>query len=281
MIKPLVSVIIPTKNSSTTLGACLESVKTQRYSPVEVIVVDNYSNDKTLDLAHRHTSLLFSKGPERSAQRNFGVKKASGEYIVIIDSDMVLAPSVISDCVKLIESQPGLEGVVIPEESFGEGYWAQCKKLERSFYVGVDYMEAARFFKRDTFLSVGGYDTKMVSGEDWDLSQRIEEVGPLGRVSSYIYHNEGKISLLKTIKKKFYYAQKFATYREKGGHSEKIKQQTGLLGRYRLFLSRPRLLFRNPVLGLGMLFMKTCEFAFGGLGYLQVLIHKRVRQSEK
>jgi len=42
----------------------------------------------------------------------------------------------------------------------------------------------------------------------------------------------------------------------------------GTLTRYRLFLSRPGRLLANPFVGLGMLFMKTCEFGFGGLGYV-------------
>jgi hypothetical protein len=128
-------------------------------------------------------------------------------------------------------------------------------------------MEAARFFKKDIYESVDGYNESMVSGEDWDLSQRIEAKGKIGRINSLIKHNEGELKLLTTLKKKFYYAKQFAKYSH-ATTSEKIENQTSIVARYWLFLSQPTRLFRNPILGLGMLFMKTCEFGVGGVSYL-------------
>jgi GT2 family glycosyltransferase len=129
-------------------------------------------------------------------------------------------------------------------------------------------MEAARAFRRDAYTQVGGYDEGMISGEDWDLSQRVEKLGKIGRVESFIFHNEGKLKLALTLKKKYYYAQKFALYRTKNTGNTNVNSQTGPLTRYRLFFSQPKKLFSKPLLGIGMLFMKTSEFAVGlaGLG---------------
>src|SRR5262245_48197635 len=97
----LVSVIVTTKNNTATLDDCLKSiVKQQSYRPIELIVVDNFSTDDTQEIAKKYTSNVFVKGPERSTQRNYGVKKAKGEYVMIIDSDMNLSPKVIEQCVK-------------------------------------------------------------------------------------------------------------------------------------------------------------------------------------
>lgn len=268
MSQPFVSVIVPTYNSSKFLEECLESIKNQTYQNIEIIVVDNNSTDDTKEIARKYTDKVFNKGPERSAQRNFGVSESLGEYVAIIDSDMQLSPQVIEECVRKMNEDTKAVGVVIPEESFGEGFWAQCKKLERSFYVGVEWMEAARFFRKNAYVQAGGYDKDMVSGEDWDLSQRIEKQGTFGRINELIFHNEGKISLYKTIKKKFYYAQKFSKYVEKSRDEEIMKSQTSIPKRYWLFFSQPVKLFRNPFFGLGMLLMKTCEFGFGGMGYV-------------
>jgi glycosyltransferase involved in cell wall biosynthesis len=268
MSKQLVSVVVPTKNSALTLKACLDSIKQQIYPDIEIVVVDNFSSDSTPDIAKKYADKFFSRGPERSAQRNHAVDNTSGKYVCIIDSDMILNKDVIKDCVNAIESANNISGVIIPEESFGEGFWARCKKLERSFYVGVPYMEAARFFKKVDFQKLGGYNTEMVSGEDWDLSQRIENLGKLSRIESFIYHNEGKISLVKTIQKKYYYARLIKSYINTSSSADNLSQQTSILGRYRLFLSKPKVLFEDPIVGIGMLFMKTCEFFFGGIGYL-------------
>uniref|UniRef100_UPI004048D7F6 glycosyltransferase family 2 protein n=1 Tax=Flavobacterium sp. TaxID=239 RepID=UPI004048D7F6 len=265
---PLVSIIIPTFNSTQFLDACLSSVKGQSYENIELIVVDNNSVDDTKTIAARYTKNVFNLGPERSAQRNFGVAQSTGKYVAIIDSDMVLSSDVVKSCVQKLEIRADWLGLIIPEESFGNGWWAKCKTLERSFYVGVEWMEAARFFRKQAYADAGGYNENMVSGEDWDLSQRIGRDGEIGRIENFIYHNEGTISLLKTIKKKYYYAQKFARYVTSNKGEKKLEKQTGIVSRYYLFFSKPKKLFGAPLLGLSMIFMKTCEFSIGGLGYL-------------
>lgn len=268
MKQPLVSVIVTTRNNHATLKACLESIKQQSYENIELIVVDRDSDDDTKDIARRYTDKVFNKGPERSAQRNYAVSKATGDYVVIIDSDMELAIEVVGECMAQFATNAEIQGVVIPEESFGKGFWAQCKRLERSFYVGVKWMEAARCFPTQTFRKVGGYDETMVSGEDWDLARRAEELGPIGRTKSYIQHNEGHINLWKMLKKKYYYAQQAKAYLAKYQVGPKLTAQVGPIQRYKLFFSQPGKLFNNPLLGLGMLFMKTSEFAAGAFGYM-------------
>lgn len=268
MKAPLVSAIVTTYNNEATLDACLASITSQDYPQIELVVVDNNSTDNTKAIAKRYTSKVFNKGPERSTQRNFAVEKALGEYVVIIDSDMELTPHVISACVEKVAESPATGAIIIPEESFGEGFWARCKRLERSFYVGIDWMEAARFYNKKLFQEIGGYDATLISGEDWDLSRRAGAVAPLDRVGEFIMHNEGHLSLSKTLQKKYYYAGQAAAFLQKNPVESKLSSQEGPLQRYKLFFSKPQKLLRNPLVGLGMLFMKTCEFGFGGMGYL-------------
>ena len=204
MKPPLVSVIVTTKNNHDTLELCLHSIRHQTYSFVELIVVDNNSADDTKDIAHKYTDRVFNKGPERSAQRNFGVSQALGDYVLIIDSDMELEPAVVAACVAKTEALPleeadplagdmltnaGIKAVIIPEESFGKGFWAQCKRLERSFYVGQDSIEAPRFFDKGLYLQLGGYNEAMSGGEDWDFTRRIRKVAKVGRVG-YLYRTQ-------------------------------------------------------------------------------------------
>ena len=266
-INSLVSVIISTKNSGKNLNQCLESIKNQTYKNIEIIIVDNNSIDNTKAIARQYTQKVFDYGPERSSQRNYGAKKSSGNYFLFIDSDMELGQNVVKECVEKIYHS-NVKGLIISEKSFGQGFWSQCKKLERSFYIGIDWMEAARFFDKESFYNVSGYKENMVAGEDWDLSQRIKKNGGMERINDVIFHNEGKTLLLSTIKKKFYYAQHFHNYASSNQHKDSFKKQTGIIRRYGLFFSQPKKLFKNPLLGIGMLFMKTCEFGFGGIGLL-------------
>lgn len=268
MENPLVSVIIPTYNSSKFLDACLSSIKDQTYKNIEILVVDNNSADNTKEIARKYTDKVFNKGPERSAQRNFGVKQSSGEFVLIIDSDMKLSSEVVSACALEIQETSETKALIIPEESSGEGFWAKCKKLERSFYVGVDWMEAARFFRKEVYQSLGGYDENLVSGEDWDLSQRVKKTSTIGRIDPFIYHHEGKPTLIKILRKKYYYAQLLKRYTQKRENKQEAGNQTSILKRYQLFFSKPEKFFQNPIVWIGMIFMKTCEFGFGAVGYI-------------
>src|SRR5258708_4868852 len=152
-----VSVIISTRNAAVTLENCLKSIQKQTYKPGELIVVDRDSTDGTKQIAQKYTNQVYNYGTERSDQRNYGAKKASGDYLLFLDADMELTPSVIESAVKRVEKEPGVAAVIIPEESVGNGYWAKVKAFERSFYIGDLSIEAPRFINKKVFLKVGGY----------------------------------------------------------------------------------------------------------------------------
>lgn len=273
----IVSVIVPTRNSADMLKECLNSIANQSYKHIELIVVDNNSNDATKKIALLFTSLVFNFGPERSAQRNFGAKEATGNFLLFIDSDMVLSPTVIAECVEKI-SKTNSKMMVIPEMSHGQGFWTECKNLERSFYVGIEWMEAARFFDSTTFDLVGGYDEKNTGTEDYDLPQRILADAKLkatqSRISAFIHHDEGNLSLQKTLLKKFYYGKNIDVYKNSAQNILPFKNQSGIVKRFTLFFSNPKKLFTNPIVGIGMLTMKLLEFFFGGLGYIATKVSR-------
>jgi glycosyltransferase involved in cell wall biosynthesis len=277
---PLVSVIVTTKNNQATLDACLRTIVTQTYSNIELIVVDNNSNDDTELIARRYAQSVLVRGPERSAQRNYGVSKANGTYVLIIDSDMELGADVVLACVVAVSHDSKTQAVIIPEESFGIGFWAQCKKFERSFYVGVDAIEAARFFEKSTYQRIGGYNETMTGGEDWDLTRRMRAVTEVGRAQAFILHNEGRLYFGKTARKMYYYAQHAAAYFAQNPTTSVMKDSSGPLARYKLFFSHPLKLLRHPIISLGMLILKTTEYASGGLGLLQAKLAQK-RSSEK
>lgn len=271
MSTPLVSVVIPTRNRPQETLECVQSVRAQDYPNIEIVVVDGNSTDNTREVVSPVADLVikFSEiGDHRCAQRNLGVEKAKGKYVLVIDSDMTLSTSVIRECVEKFESEENIAGIIIPEESFGIGFWAQCKALEKKFYQGVDWMEAARFYKKDLYISLGGYNPELTSGEDWDLSQRAGEHGQIARIQSYISHNEGQITLWGTMKKKYYYASKFSKYASTT-KSKNIGSQTNIFQRYVIFFKKPSFIIQHPLLWTGMIVMKTGEFGAGGVGIIK------------
>lgn len=275
MKQPKVTVIVTTKNNHATLDACLSSIARQTYGNCELIVVDNNSDDDTLDIASRYSARTYTLGPERSAQRNYGVQHACGEYVCIIDSDMELGADVIRDCVREVLASPGTKAVIIPEESFGVGFWARCKALERSFYTGVDAIEAARFFEKELFERVGGFNETITGGEDLDLTRRARKIADVGRSREYIRHNEGHLYFGKTARKMHYYGRNAATFFAANPAPSALRDESGPLARYRLFFSQPGKLTSNPIVGMGMLILKTSEYLSAGFGFW------RARRSQK
>jgi len=279
MIEPLVSVIVPTRNSEKTISSCLESIAGQSYPNIEIIVVDNNSHDDTCRIAGRYTDKVFQHGPERSAQRNYGAQVSTGEYLLFPDSDMELSTEVVKECVQKVADDPEVKAIVIPEESFGVGFWANCRRLERSFYIGVEWLEAARFFKKEVFEEVGGYDLRNTGTEDFDLPQRIKaEYGPESnsRVSSVVYHNEQEMGLIEAMKTNYYYGHNLDAYLSVRANRKYFRKQYNIIRRYALFFSDPKRLFRNPILGLGTLFMKACDSAAWATGFLVARVKDQV-----
>lgn len=269
--RKIVSVIITTKNEQDVIEKLLRSIVNQTFKFFEIIVVDNNSLDKTLIIAEKYTSKIFTFGPERSAQRNFGVKQAKSQYILILDADMILTKNVINDCVKKMEMNNSAGALVIPEKSFGIGFWAKCKAFEREFYIGDENIEAARFFRKSLFLKFNGYDETITGPEDWDLPLRMKKQGiKIGRIKSFILHNEKKFSPLKSARKKFYYALHAKEYLKK--HPEMIFTQGNLFFRPSFYRQGFKLL-KNPALTVGMLYIKFLEMIaalFGlAIGFLK------------
>ena len=99
----LVTAIITTKNEALVIKRLIDSILKQSYRNIEIILVDNNSTDKTKQIAKNMGLQVLNKGPERSAQRNFGVKKSHGRYFMILDADMELQKDVVKECIEIIE----------------------------------------------------------------------------------------------------------------------------------------------------------------------------------
>lgn len=255
-----VSAVVTTRNSARTLEACLRSIREQAGVDVEVIVVDNGSTDGTRAIASRYADAILEVGPERSAQRNAGARRATRPYVAFFDSDMALEPNVLVRCVEAAER--GARAVAIPEHSFGEGFWAACKSLERSFYLDDDVISAARFFRRADVLACGGYDEELTGPEDWDLSMRIAGEGQLVFVDALIEHDEGRQSLGVLYDKKRYYGRSMPRFVRKHGREALRKLSPW---RPSLVTNLPAIL-RDPRLGAGLILMKSIEMAGGIIG---------------
>jgi glycosyltransferase involved in cell wall biosynthesis len=285
---PLVSVVITTKNEQRNIENCLLSILGQSYPNIEIIVVDNGSTDLTKEVARKYTSLVFDHGPERSAQRNYGLLvQAKGVFAIYVDADMILSPGLISAAVARLESAASV-ALHISEIILGGRFFSRVRRFERSFYDATP-IDGARFFRVDTLREVGGFDLNFTGPEDWDLDKKLKMKGQISYLAPepglaignwhpklselltrsgldltsqvpVIYHNEAELELATYLKKKAYYARSFDAYIEKWGKSDPdIRRQFSPL--YRMiwvFLENGKWkrLPTKPLLVLGMAFLR-------------------------
>ena len=258
-----VSVIVPTRNSADVLGACLASISGQTRRADEVIVCDAQSTDGTKEIASSYGASVVDHVPNRSAQRNRGADLASGDFLVFIDSDMQLTPRVLEDCLDRVTAEDA--ALVIHEVFVGDGFWAHVRSHERSFYDGVWWIEAARFYRASAFRTVGGFDESMIGPEDWDLDQRIRTQGTVGRTQAGIEHNEGQTSFGRLLKKKAHYAGSMSSFALR--HPDRANRALSPLNRVKLFARQPAKLLAHPARTAGLVGLGIAEVAVvHGLG---------------
>jgi glycosyltransferase involved in cell wall biosynthesis len=257
----LISVIINTKNEEKNIEKCLKSVVGQTYpaEKMEIIVVDNDSTDRTREIAQKYTEKVYNHGPERSAQKNFGIRESKGEYFLHLDADMILSENVVKECAEKVSSDKNIIALYIPEIVAGENYFSKVRRFERNFYNGT-VIDAVRFIRKDEFLEVGGFDEKMYACEDWDLDKRLKKRGKFGIIQSPLYHNEAEFRLTKYLNKKAYYSKNLDVYIKKWGKNDPdVQKQFGLYYRFiGVFIEKGKWkkILRHPLIAAGMYFLR-------------------------
>lgn len=274
--KPLVSIIIPTRNSIRTIENALRSIKKQSYKHTEIIIVDQSSQDDTIKVAKKYTKKIYhTKGDKFYSappiSRNLGTRNSKGKYLLHMDSDMELSKKVVEECVNKLEKNPEILALKIHEQDKGTGFWSRAKMLERKFYVGYDLIEAARFIRRDIFVKLKGYDEDLRSGEDWDLSQRIIKIGTISDIQSKILHNLGRMNYSYQVKKKFNYGLTL----EKILTKHKFSPTKDLAMVFRtVYFKKPQYFIKDPVGTLGFLILRPSELLAYLLGIFWAKIKK-------
>lgn len=254
-----VAAVVITLNAGATVSECLQSLGAQTSPPDEIILVDGGSSDNTLEIVGMFPKVMvIDSKPGFSRQRNNGARAASSDYVMFIDSDMVLSPELIEECVGL--SKSGLDSLVIPEHFSGTGFWGKVRAFERTFYDNVPWIEAARWFRREAFEELGGFDENIAHGEEWDLDERARKLLRVGRCNSDIECVEGHLKLGAILRKKAHYSELtdgFEIFAKR--HPERARLALSAAPRLKLFTGQVQRLLRNPILTGGVAFLGISE----------------------
>ena len=177
---PKVSVIVPFYNSSETIDETLCSVESQTYPSVEIIVVNDGSNEyhsnklKQILSNRPHVQLVEQPNKGPASARNLGARQASGVCFCFLDSDDVIKPQYLSACAEVLKD-PKIKLVYTKAEFFGacEGNW-NLPPYEglKSILLG-NRIPAVALQRSKDFFELGGFDESLRTHEDWDYWIRL------------------------------------------------------------------------------------------------------------
>lgn len=141
----LVSILIPTKNSGSSLALTLESIRNQTYKNIEVIVSDSFSTDNTGDIVHKFGNKLSLCEGRVLAARLDGINKAEGEFIILLDSDQQM----VKDCVDNVVAKMNegydmlfLEEIALETKGLIANMWKKEKEnANKDFFKKIDPLD--------------------------------------------------------------------------------------------------------------------------------------------
>ncbi len=270
---------MPTYNSEEYLVRCLESFKAQTFDDWELVCVDRGSSDNTLEILERYSKSwdklrILEGGDERTSQINIAVSYSESEFIYYTASDFVVDPTLLEDAVRECRSL-NADAVWIDCVSYGTGYWARVRNLERSTYVGSVKFEGARFFRRESYLAAGGYDDRVPIFEEYDLQERLlGRGGKIARVtSSREYHLGEPKTLGEIARKSFYYGTQYLQLLDKHGpgalrYANPVRST---------FLRHWREFAKSPILTIGFILMVAVKYVAGGAGAASAAVRRLKR----
>ena len=187
----MVSVYMPTRDRIAYLERAIESVLDQTYTSIELIIVDDASDDSTSDLLKSYEdrgdiiSLRNSEPKGAAASRNMAIKHATGEFVTGIDDDDYWRPNRIEEFLKAWSD--GQFGGICSNDrmDFGEKETVWKKKplitLDDLLYYNMVGNQV--FTRKDYLLELGGYDENLPSAQDYDLWIRLaHDYGPIKNV---------------------------------------------------------------------------------------------------
>lgn len=268
-INPLVSIIIPTLNSGKLLKTCLSSIRNQTYKNLEIIIVDQSSTDKTVQIAKKFGAKVriipkpkFYSPPPKS--RNIGAKIAKGKILYHVDSDMDLSPGLVSEFVKIFKNNKNIGACTAHEIDITNNFWGKCKALERKCYFGNEKIESARIVKKQVFNNVSGYDENISTGEDFDIHRKYRNATKIGICVEPVFHHVENSTFFSLIIKKFNYGKNASRFFNKNN----IPWYELIFIEFRSYVHNYKLLLQQPLITFGMLLLKICEMLAGLCGIL-------------
>lgn len=211
----MISIIIPVYNEEKTIDNCLLSLSQQSYKDIEIIVVDDGSTDKSIQVLSEFPissaswrmkfQIIRQKHSGPAIARNTGAKKASGNILIFVDTDMTFDKNFIKNLISPILHGEA-KGTFTKDEfvSNWENVWARCWNYNENISdrrrIPQNYPDQSPVFRailKSEFEKVQGFDDIGFT-DDWTLSRKLKYQASVAKDAVCYHHNPG------TLKEVFY-----------------------------------------------------------------------------
>ena len=175
MKNPLVSIIIPNYNKEEFLSICIQSVLNQTYKNFEIIIIDNFSSDRSLDVIKKFIDprinlFQFQNNGIIAASRNFGIKKSNGKYLAFLDSDDYWMKDKLSKSVKVLEKGADFiyHDCILFSKDFKKRRITKSRSLKKPIkedliFNGNDIVTSSVVLRKELFISITNFFRKYKS----------------------------------------------------------------------------------------------------------------------
>lgn len=188
MTPPLVSCIVPVYNGERYLGETLDSIVAQTHRPIEIIVVDDGSTDRSAAVAEECSAgvrLLRQRNAGPAAARNHGVREAVGSLVAFLDADDLWHPEKLERQVARFQARDELGFCVTHIQNF----WVPELEAERRRFQGSrlaeplpGYSAPTLVVRATTLATVGEFRESMAHTSEPEWFMRASERGVIGEL---------------------------------------------------------------------------------------------------
>ncbi|PSF29078.1 filamentous hemagglutinin [Aphanothece hegewaldii CCALA 016] len=236
-------------NRERYLSAAIESVLAQTRRDFELLIWDDGSTDGSVEIARHYEKqdkrlkVIVAPHTGRGQALFHAIAQTTGQYLGIVDSDDLLAPTTLAETAHLLDQQPEIgmvytDYLVIDEKGTVLGLGKRCKIPYSSMGLLVDFMTFHfRLIRREVYELVGGVNPEFRAAQDYDLCLRLSEVTKIAHLKKPLYYyrtHQNNISHLLQLEQIQFTEMAIKMALQRRGLSEQLVLEVEVQAQYRL-----------------------------------------------